>query len=65
MTQATIINIWEKLIPSKDYNAEELLKLFMKVSLIDLEELSLKDKRNKFNYIKISIFKIKYFMNCN
>ena len=58
MTQATITNISEKLIPSKDYNAEELLVLLMKVLDYDVsvEKFSLEEndklmKNSKINEI--------------
>ena len=58
MTQATITNISEKLIPSKEYNAEELLKLLMNVLdyNIEIEEFSVVEnekllKKSKINEI--------------
>ena len=45
MTQATITNISEKLIPSKEYKAEELLKLLMNVLdyNIEVEDFSIEE----------------------
>ena len=55
MTTATILNISEKIIPSKTYKAEELLWLLMKVVdyKIDFEYFSEKENNELMEKSKI------------
>ena len=56
MTQAIITNVSEKLIPSKSYSAQELLKLLMDVVdyEVEIEEFSELDNKELLKKSKVN-----------